>query len=95
MLQKHLDGYVQWSKSHNSLFILTCDEDNFTTPNQIPMVFAGSNLIAGSYSEAVDHYGVLRTLEDMYNLSALANAATAVPITDVWENDRIFANDFE
>ncbi|MEO5625789.1 MAG: alkaline phosphatase family protein [Dokdonella sp.] len=94
-LQNHLDGYVQWAKSHNSLFILTWDEDNFTTPNQIPMVFAGSNLIAGSYSEAVDHYGVLRTLEDMYNLSALANAATAVPITDVWENDRIFANDFE
>ncbi|MEO5559702.1 MAG: alkaline phosphatase family protein [Dokdonella sp.] len=94
-LQNHLAGYVQWAKSHNSLFILTWDEDNFTAPNQIPMVFAGSNLIAGSYNEVVDHYGVLRTLEDMYGLTALANAATAVPITDVWENDRIFANDFE
>lgn len=94
-LQNHLDGYVQWAKSHNSLFILTWDEDNFTAPNQIPMVFAGSNLIAGSYDEMVDHYGVLRTIEEMYGLTALANAAAAVPITDVWQNDRIFADDFE
>ncbi len=94
-LQNNLDAYVQWAKSHNSLFILTWDEDNFTAPNQIPMVFAGSNLIPGSYNETVNHYGVLRTLEDMYGLNALANAATAVPITDVWDNDRIFADDFE
>ncbi|MEO6688374.1 MAG: alkaline phosphatase family protein [Dokdonella sp.] len=94
-LQTHLDGYVQWAKSHNSLFILTWDEDNFTVPNQIPMVFAGASLIHGSYSEWVNHYGVLRTLEDMYGMPALANAATAVPITDVWANDRIFADPFE
>ncbi|MEO5560877.1 MAG: alkaline phosphatase family protein [Dokdonella sp.] len=94
-LQNHLDGSVQWAKSHNSLFILTWDEDNFTTPNQIPMIFAGSNLIPDSYNETVNHYGVLRTIENMYGLSALANAAAAVPITDVWDNDRIFANDFE
>jgi hypothetical protein len=94
-LQDHLDGYVQWAKSHNSLFILTWDEDNFTAPNQIPMVFAGASLIHGSYSEWVNHYGVLRTLEEMYGLPALANAATAVPITDVWANDRIFADPFE
>ncbi|MEO7326823.1 MAG: alkaline phosphatase family protein [Dokdonella sp.] len=94
-LQNNLAAYVQWAKNHNSLFILTWDEDNFTVPNQIPMVFAGSNVIPGSYSETVSHYGVLRTLEDMYGLSALANAATAVPITDVWDNDRIFAENFD
>jgi hypothetical protein len=84
-LKKNLDGYIQWATTHNSLFILTWDEDDFTEPNQIPMVFAGASLIPGDSSTAVNHYDVLRTLEDMYGLSALGHAATATPITGIWK----------
>src|SRR6185312_5352679 len=38
----------------------------------------------GTYAEPIDHYSVLRTLEDMYGLAALGNASAATPITDVW-----------
>ena len=84
-LKNNLGGYIHWAKTHNSLFILTWDEDHFTVPNQIPLLFAGAYLIQGSYGEPANHYDVLRTIEDMYGLTALGNAAVAIPITDVWK----------
>jgi hypothetical protein len=83
-LKNKLDGYAQWAQSHNSLFIIDWDEDNMTSPNQIATIFAGPMVKAGTYSEHIDHYNVLRTIEDMYGLTPLQNAATATPITDVW-----------
>lgn len=83
-LKSNLGGYIEWAKTHNSLFILTWDEDDFTEPNQIPLVFSGAHLNPRSYAEPVNHYDVLRTIEDMYGLPALGKAARAIPITDVW-----------
>jgi acid phosphatase len=94
-LQAHLDGYVQWAKTHNSLFILIWDEDDFTAQNHIPEIFAGAHVRAGNYAETINHYDMLRTLEDMYGLAPLNNAAIARAITDVWDDgviDRIFAD---
>ncbi len=82
--QANLDAYAQWAKTHNSLLIVTFDEDDFTNVNQIATVFVGANVVAGNYSETIDHYTVLRTLEDMYGLAPLANAANRTAITDVW-----------
>ncbi|HET7077224.1 MAG TPA: alkaline phosphatase family protein, partial [Chloroflexia bacterium] len=83
-LQQHLDGYVQWAQTHNSLFILTWDEDDFTAPNQIPTLFVGPMVRAGRYAEAINHYHVLRTLEDLYGLPYAGNSANVPPIADVW-----------
>src|SRR5262249_4891999 len=38
----------------------------------------------GSYGELINHYNVLRTLEDMYDLSYAGNSGSVQPITDVW-----------
>jgi hypothetical protein len=38
----------------------------------------------GSYSETINHFSVLRTIEDMYGLTYAGASATATPITDVW-----------
>ncbi len=83
-VENNMDAYIQWAKTNNSLFILTFDEDNWVSLNHILTVFIGDNLIAGSYSETIDHYNVLRTLEDMYGLNYCGNSATATPITDCW-----------
>jgi len=84
-LKNNLDAYVTWAKTHNSLLIVTWDEDDSTTSaNQIATIFVGANVKAGNYAETINHYSVLRTLETMYGLSALGNAASATPITDVW-----------
>lgn len=92
-LSDHIGAYAQWAKAHNSLLIVTWDEDDSSTSaNRVATIFYGAQLKNGAYSETIDHYGILATLESMYALATLGSGA---PITDVWSNDRIFANDFE
>jgi hypothetical protein len=83
-LQQNLDGYTQWAQTHNSLLIVTWDEDDFTNVNQIATIFVGPMTVAGQYSETINHYNVLRTLEDMYGLPYAGQSANVAPITDVW-----------
>ncbi len=83
-LKQHLDGYIQWAKTHNSLFVLTFDEDDYTTANLIPTVITGAGVKAGNYGENISHYSVLRTIEDAYGLPHAGAAASATPITDIW-----------
>lgn len=88
-VNNHLDAYIQWAKTHNSLFILTFDEDNYTEGNRIPTLFTGEMVKAGEYSDSINHYSVLRTIEDMYGLPYTCNAASAVPITNCWNTTGI------
>jgi len=83
-LKNNLDGYAQWAQTHNSLLIVTFDEDDGSGGNNIATLFYGQPVRPGTYSEHIDHYNVLRTIEDMYGLPYAGNAATATPITDVW-----------
>ncbi|MDZ8049971.1 MAG: alkaline phosphatase family protein [Aulosira sp. ZfuVER01] len=84
-LKNNLDAYVQWAKTHNSLLILTFDEDNGTSGNKIATIFVGAHVKQGQYSENINHYNVLRTIEASYGLPGLNNAANATPITDTWQ----------
>ena len=83
-LQQNLDGYAQWAKAHNSLLILTWDEDDDRHANRIPTIVVGAQVKPGQYSEPIDHYRLLRTLEAAYGLPALGHAAGTQPITDIW-----------
>ena len=83
-LQNNIDAYAQWAKSHNSLLVVTWDEDDSSQSNQIPTVFYGAGIKAGQYSETINHYNVLRTIEDMYGLPYAGSASSATPITDVF-----------
>lgn len=58
-----------------------------TTPenNWIPTIFVGAHVKAGKYSEWINHYNILRTLEQMYGLDYLGISASMQPITDVWQ----------
>jgi hypothetical protein len=89
-LQANLDGYYQWAKGHNSLLIVTFDEDDSSASNQIPTIFAGPMVVPGQYSNPINHYNVLRTLEDMYGLSHSGNAAAAAPITQIFDCVSVF-----
>jgi hypothetical protein len=84
-LKQNLDRYVKWAKLHNSLLIITFDEDDSrTTVNQIPTIFYGAHINAGKYNEHITHYNVLHTLEAMYGLPA-GDDETADAIKDVWK----------
>ncbi|MFF7978960.1 alkaline phosphatase family protein [Streptomyces sp. NPDC007901] len=85
-LKNNLGAYATWAKTHNSLLVVTMDEDNRLAGNRIPTVLYGQPVTAGSSSATTyDHYDLLRTLEDSQGLSAHAgNAASSSDITGIW-----------
>lgn len=83
-LRTHLDRYVQWSETHNSLLIVTWDEDNGKSDNHIPTIVVGPMVRRGRYGEQVDHYGLLRTIEDMYGATPVGLSREASPLTTIW-----------
>ncbi|MFF4485541.1 alkaline phosphatase family protein [Streptomyces sp. NPDC001544] len=85
-LKNNLGAYATWAKTHNSLLVVTFDEDNRLSGNRIPTVLYGQPVTAGSSSATTyNHYDLLRTLEDTQGLTAHAgNAASAKDITGIW-----------
>jgi len=50
--QNIIDTYLPWAMTHNSLLIVTWDEDgDNTATNQIPTIFAGAKVKPGNYTE--------------------------------------------
>lgn len=85
-MHDHMDAYIQWAKTNNSLFILTFDEDNHQLRNHIVTLMNGPMVKAGRYDQIINHYSMLRTIEDMYGLPYAGNAATADPIDGCWNS---------
>ncbi|HXF09269.1 MAG TPA: alkaline phosphatase family protein, partial [Desulfuromonadaceae bacterium] len=84
-LKNHLNAYAQWAKTNNSLLIVTWDEDENTHGNHIATLFVGEMVKKGGFdSEHTTHYGVLRTVEDLYGLPHIGNASSAKTITNLW-----------
>jgi phosphatidylinositol-3-phosphatase len=83
-LRGHISGYADWAMTHDSLLIITWDEDDGSQANQIPTIFAGQKVRPGSYAEPITHYSVLATIEAAYALQRDGQAATATPITNIW-----------
>ncbi|HET8869527.1 MAG TPA: alkaline phosphatase family protein [Aquabacterium sp.] len=71
-LQRNIEAYAQWAMTHNSLLILTFDEDGSTDKSKgdpyvsgrhsIPTVFYGAGVKPGVYDQAIDHLNVLSTV---------------------------------
>jgi acid phosphatase len=80
----HLSAYVAWARTHDSLLIVTFDEDDGSADNHIPALLVGPMVRPGRTVQRVDHYGLLRTIEDMYGLPPLGEAASARPLTGIW-----------
>jgi hypothetical protein len=84
-LREHLDAYVQWAQEHNSLLIVTWDEDNKKENNRIVTLFVGPMVQTGRYEQRITHYNVLRTIEDLYGLPHAGASADAAPIVQIWK----------
>lgn len=80
-LHDTLGGYASWASSHDSLLLVTWDEDNNTTRNQIPTIAVGAHVQSGRQDQRITHYSMLRTLEDAYGLAPLGQAAQADAVT--------------
>lgn len=93
-LQANLPAFLADAQATNTLLILTWDENDGSAGNQILTVFVGPGVIAG-YTDpsTTDHYRVLATLEAMYGLPALGEAANRAPVTAIW--NPVFNDGFE
>ncbi len=83
-LKENLGSYVKWAATHNSLLILTWDEDDNSSDNHIPTIFVGPMVKRGIYETRVLHYHVLRTIIDMYELRPLGETIKVNSIKDIW-----------
>jgi acid phosphatase len=88
-LQEHLGAYVQWAQQHNSLLIVTWDEDNKKENNRIMTLFVGPMVKAGRYDQRITHYNVLRTIEDLYGLPHSGTSTNAHPSPRYGELPRV------
>ena len=86
-IRDNLNAYKEWCVNNNSLLIITFDEDDYSATNKIATVFYGAHLIPNTYTQTINHYSILRMMEDANGLTAHAGAAaTATPINFIWLN---------
>lgn len=81
-VSKNLPTLIAWDAAHDGVLILTFDENDGSPGNQITTILAG-NVKPGKFSQDINHYNVLRTIEDIFAVKPLGNAASATPIQGV------------
>jgi hypothetical protein len=86
-LKNNLKSYIDWAPTHNSLFILTFDEDEGAQNNKIPTIFSGAKLKSGAYSTNWNLHNLLRTVENMYSIAHSGSAANVAPIQGPFVTD--------
>ncbi|WP_333754966.1 alkaline phosphatase family protein [Streptomyces sp. IBSBF 3352] len=86
-LRDNLGDYARWAKTHNSLLVVTWDEDEGggDEDNQIPTVVVGEQVEPGDHDQPNNLYGLLRTILDAYGLDPLGHGADAKPL-DIWKD---------
>jgi Phosphoesterase family len=82
-MKKHLDRYARWATGHNSWLVVTFDENAGGTVDPIPTIILGDHVRPGRHAQKINHYALLRTIEDAYGLPALGHAAAASPLSRI------------
>lgn len=85
-LKQNIEPYVRWAQDHNSLLIMTWDEDDSSQNNIIPTFFVGPMVKKGSYNQSYNHFSMLRTLEDIFGLDYAGKSKGASPILAIWKH---------
>jgi len=85
-LKKNIEGYAQWAMTHNSLLIVTWDEDDGSSNNRVATIFVGTMVRSGQYTQHLNHYNLLRMIAEMYGMQYLGESASAQEVKNVWQN---------
>ncbi|MCW3843724.1 alkaline phosphatase family protein, partial [Micromonospora yasonensis] len=72
------------AKTHNSLLVVTFDEDDDRADNHIPTIFFGAHVATGDHDERITHYTVLRTLQALTGVGCTGNSCAVRPISGIW-----------
>lgn len=81
------EGHTGTRSLLNRIFSLFLDKEENTDAesNHIFTVFVGEMVKHGSYDQRIDHYSVLRTIEEMYGLPYAGSSAASSAISNVWK----------
>jgi acid phosphatase len=83
-LRNNINGYARWARANNSLLIVTWDENDGSSGNQIATIVVGAGVVRGTYRQNISHYNVLRTIEDCYGLRHAGASASAAPVSAIF-----------
>ena len=83
-LAEHLGTYAKWAKRHNSLLMMTWDEDDRSSNKHIATIFFGAHVKTGEFAQRINHYHVLRTIEEAEGVALLGKSAAVGPLRGVW-----------
>jgi len=83
-MKKHIDRYARWAPRHNSLLIVTFDENAGGKVKPIFTIIVGAKVRPGVYAERLNHYKLLRTIEESYGLPPLGHAKGVRPLSTIW-----------
>jgi hypothetical protein len=84
--KENLAPYVEWATSHNSLLVVTFDESEGTGDDPISTMLVGPMVQSGNTAQRIDHYSILRTIEEMHGLEPLGEAANRHAIEGIWSS---------
>lgn len=87
-LAQHFDAYAQWATTHNSLLVVTWDEDDGSEGNRIATIFVGAMVKPGKSAQRINHYTLLRMISEMYGLPYLGESAKEKPVSGVWREEK-------
>ncbi|MDQ2817131.1 MAG: alkaline phosphatase family protein [Candidatus Eremiobacteraeota bacterium] len=80
-------GIMAYDAANNGLLVILWDEadaDNTNGGGHIAMLLVGPMIKPGSYSQTVNDYNVLRTIEDIYRLPYLGATGGAAALSGIW-----------
>ncbi|HEY6684534.1 MAG TPA: alkaline phosphatase family protein [Propionibacteriaceae bacterium] len=83
-MKKHFDRYARWAPRHKRLLIVTFDENAGRRVKPIFTIIVGAKVRPGVYRERLNHYRLLRTIEEAYGLPALGRAKGVRPLSTIW-----------
>lgn len=86
-LAKNVPPILKYNAAHDGLLILTWDEasPDKNGKNQIATLLIGPTVKPGSYSQNVDHYSVLHTIETITGVACTAKACKAANLKGMWQ----------
>jgi phosphatidylinositol-3-phosphatase len=85
-LKANLPAILQYDSAHDGLLILTWDEadPDANGKNHIATLLLGPMIVSGKYSQKVDHYAVLHTIESIAGVACTAKACAAPLLAGMW-----------
>jgi hypothetical protein len=82
-LSTNLGAYADWARTHNSLLVVTWDEDDGSSTNRIPTIIVGAGVAARQNNQTVNHYSLLHTIENTYGLPGLTSNDINAPLLNL------------